>query len=39
MNLVNAAGGLVANGLNLANASAAITSPNITQSNSISQHH
>jgi len=37
LNIVNAAGGLVANALNIAHSSTSITAPTITQSNSISQ--
>jgi hypothetical protein len=38
LNLVNAAGGMVANGVNVARSSNVITGTTLTQSNSITQH-
>jgi len=37
LNIVNAAGGMVANGLNIAHSTAASSMPTLTQTNSISQ--
>jgi ATP-dependent protease ClpP protease subunit len=37
LNIVNAAGGMVANGLNIARTSNLVTTPTLTQVNSISQ--
>jgi hypothetical protein len=39
LNIVNAAGGMVANGVNVARTTAANTTPTLTQVNSISQSH
>jgi len=38
LNLVNAAGGMVANGVNVARSSNIVTGPTLTQTNSITQH-
>jgi hypothetical protein len=37
LNIVNAAGGMVANALNVAHSSTSVNAPTITQSNSVSQ--
>jgi hypothetical protein len=37
LNIVNAAGGMVANGLNIARTTALTSTPTLTQTNSISQ--